>query len=55
MGNFLDQDTGSVEPGKYADLVVLSDNLFDIPVDKISDARVVATLLEGKLVYGSLD
>ncbi|HIL22058.1 MAG TPA: amidohydrolase [Alcanivorax sp.] len=52
--NFLDADTGSVEVGKYADLVVLSENLFDIATDKISDASVTATLLEGELVYGEL-
>jgi predicted amidohydrolase YtcJ len=52
--NFLDADTGSVEVGKYADLIIVSDNLFDIPTDKISDAKVLATLLEGELVYGEM-
>ncbi len=50
--NFLDADTGSVEVGKYADLVILSANLFDIPTAQISEAKVLATLLEGELVYG---
>jgi predicted amidohydrolase YtcJ len=50
--NFLDDDTGSVEVGKYADLIILSDNLFDIPTAQISNAKVLATLLEGELVYG---
>jgi predicted amidohydrolase YtcJ len=50
--NFLDDDTGSVEVGKYADLIILSNNLFDIPTAQISDAKVLATLLEGELVYG---
>ena len=54
FANFLDADTGSVEVGKYADLVVLSENLFEIPIANISDAKVTATLLEGELVYGSL-
>ncbi len=52
--NFLDADTGSLEVGKYADLVVLSQNLFDIPADGISDTHVTATLLEGKVVHGVL-
>ncbi|MEM7358663.1 MAG: amidohydrolase [Pseudomonadota bacterium] len=53
--NFLETETGSVEVGKYADLVILDQNLFDIPVAEISDAKVQATLLEGELVYGALD
>jgi predicted amidohydrolase YtcJ len=52
--NFLDADTGSLEVGKFADLIVLSENLFEIPADKISDAKVVATVLEGELIYGEL-
>ena len=52
--NFLDRDTGTVEVGKYADLVVLSANLFDIPASEISETRVLATLLEGSVVHGEL-
>ena len=43
--------TGSIEPGKLADLVVLDQNLFQIPADRIHEARVIRTLLEGKTVY----
>ena len=52
--NFLDTETGSVTVGKFADLVVLDRNLFEIPVTEISEARVTATLLEGEEVYGRL-
>ena len=52
--NFLDKDTGSIEIGKYADLVVLKKNLFDIPVVEISEAKVTATIMEGEVVYGEL-
>jgi hypothetical protein len=52
--NFLDGDAGSLEVGKFADLVVLSENLFEIPPSDISDARVVATLIEGEVAYGDL-
>ena len=54
FANFLDDDTGSIEVGKFADLVVLEKNLFDLEVAVISDAGVVATLLEGEVVYGEL-
>jgi predicted amidohydrolase YtcJ len=52
--NFLDRDTGSIEVGKLADLVVLDRNPFAIPPAEISEVRVVATLLEGELVHGEL-
>ncbi|MEH6551657.1 MAG: amidohydrolase [Pseudomonadales bacterium] len=54
FANFLDADTGSIEVGKYADLVVLEQNLFDIEPAAISDAGLKATLLEGELVFGEL-
>lgn len=46
--------TGSIEVGKYADLIVLDRNLFDIPPGEISETRVLLTLLEGKSVHGDL-
>lgn len=46
-----EDSTGSIEVGKFADLVVLDKNLFEIPVNEISDASVVLTLLEGEEVY----
>lgn len=49
--NFLEDNRGSIEPGKYADLVMLSDNLFEIPPGKIKDARVLLTLVGGEEVY----
>ena len=54
-GNFLDMETGSIEAGKLADLIVLDKNLFDIPASEISEARVLLTLFEGETVFGSLD
>lgn len=51
--NFLDKDRGSIEVGKYADLVLLSRNLFEIPPEQILDSRVVLTLVGGKEVYSS--
>ncbi len=49
--NHLDRETGSIEVGKAADLVVLDRNLFDCPVSELSDARVVGTFVEGAKVY----
>ena len=53
--NRLEQETGSVEAGKFADLIVLDQNLFDVAPEAISDTRVLLTLLQGRPVYGSLN
>ena len=45
--------TGSIELGKFADLVVVDQNLFEISVESISDTKVLLTLLAGKEVYRS--
>jgi len=50
--NFMEKDTGSIEVGKLADLIVLDQNLFDLPPQEISDAQVLLTLLGGVPVYG---
>jgi predicted amidohydrolase YtcJ len=49
--NHLDEVTGSIEEGKYADLVVVDRNLFAYPQSEISRAEVVLTLVEGERVY----
>jgi predicted amidohydrolase YtcJ len=49
--NSLEKDTGSIEVGKAADLIVLSKNLFDVPASEIAKQKVLLTLLEGQAVY----
>jgi len=50
-----ERDFGSIEVGKQADLIVLSQNLFKIPTEAISDTKVLLTMLGGKVVYSSAD
>jgi predicted amidohydrolase YtcJ len=52
--NFLDEETGTIEPGKLADLVVLDRDIFDPGSGPIGDARVRLTLSEGEGVYDAL-
>lgn len=51
--NFLDDDLGSIEVGKLADLVILDQNLFDLEIEQIPETQIVMTLFEGKLVYSA--
>jgi hypothetical protein len=42
---------GSLDPGKWADIVILSKNLFTCPDDSIPSAKVLLTLTGGKIKY----
>jgi predicted amidohydrolase YtcJ len=46
--NFEERETGSIETGKAADLVVLDRNLFTVPKSEIVRTKVLLTLLEGR-------
>ena len=51
--NFLDEETGTIEPGKLADLVVLDRDVLDPGGGPIGDAKVLLTLVEGEAVYAA--
>ena len=44
-------DLGTLEPGKRADLIVLSDDVFTCPEEHIAEIRPVLTLVGGDIVY----
>lgn len=48
---FAERETGSLEVGKGADLVVLDKNLFDIPAADIDKAKTVLTISAGQEVF----
>ncbi len=49
----LERLTGSIAVEKLADMIVLDQNLFEIPPEQIGDTKVLLTLLEGKVVHES--
>ncbi|MER3418464.1 MAG: amidohydrolase [Chloroflexota bacterium] len=53
--NHLDDRTGSITPGKLADLVVVDRDLFDRGAGPIGAARAVLTLVEGEVVFEDQD
>jgi hypothetical protein len=53
--NHLDDRTGTIQVGKLADLIVLDRNLFEIQPARISESKVLLTLLAGRPVAGTYE
>lgn len=51
--SFDESRKGAVAAGKLADLVLIDRNLFDIPPEQIREAKVLATVVGGKVVSGA--
>jgi hypothetical protein len=49
--NALDEETGSLEPGKLADLAVLDRDVLDPGAGPVAEARVLLTLVDGEAVH----
>jgi hypothetical protein len=49
--NFEEEKKGSLEPGKFADMIVLSEDLLTIDAERIMDVEVESTWIAGKRVY----
>lgn len=52
---FAEKSVGSLEVGKQADMVVLSQDLLQVPADKIADTTALATFVGGQMVYSDGD
>jgi hypothetical protein len=51
---FAEKQPGSIEPGKLADLVVISKNYASCPEDEIKDIEALRTVVGGKVVHDRL-
>ncbi len=51
--NFDERTVGSLERGKNADMVVLSEDIFKVEVDRIKDLKVKKTIVAGEILYSS--
>jgi predicted amidohydrolase YtcJ len=52
FAEFQEREKGSITPGKLADMVIVSDNIFDLKPETIRNAKVQTTIVGGKVVYG---
>ncbi len=48
---FAENETGSIEVGKAADLVVMSHNLYKLKAEELENAQVLMTMFNGKILY----
>jgi len=50
----LDKSVGSLEIGKKADLIILSENIFDVQPNQIGNSEVIFTLFNGQIVHDAI-
>jgi predicted amidohydrolase YtcJ len=50
-GSFAETEKGSIEAGKLADLVVLSQDILSVSDDALMETEVLATIVDGRLLY----
>jgi predicted amidohydrolase YtcJ len=51
FAEFAESDKGTLEAGKWADLVLLDADIFRLPPERIKEARVLRTICGGKTIY----
>ena len=53
--NFEDSFKGSIEIGKFADFVILTKDIMEVPEEEIKKVDVVATIVNGSIVFQKFD
>ena len=51
FAEFQEREKGSITPGKLADMVILSDNIFDVKPEAIRNVKVETTITGGRVIY----
>lgn len=51
--NFEDNEKGSIEVGKYADFIILDQDIMKVKIDRVLNTRIVATIVNGKIVFSN--
>ncbi|HSP63734.1 MAG TPA: amidohydrolase family protein, partial [Pyrinomonadaceae bacterium] len=51
FAEFQEKEKGTILPGKLADVVILSRDIFKIDPKEIEKAKVVMTIMDGRVVY----
>jgi predicted amidohydrolase YtcJ len=51
FAEFQEHEKGSITPGKLADMVILSENIFDLTPEAIRNVKVETTIVSGKVIY----
>ena len=51
FGNFEEEQKGSIEVGKVADLVLMTEDIMAINESAILSAEILATIVDGNIVY----
>ena len=53
-GGFDEDKRGQIQIGYDADLTILSDDLLTIESNQILDTKIIATIVNGKIIYNTL-
>ncbi|HKJ48302.1 MAG TPA: amidohydrolase family protein [Christiangramia sp.] len=49
--NFEENEKGSIEPGKFADFVILDRDIMEVEIDSVPETKVISTFVNGEQVY----